>query len=226
MRNAADSRLVHRFVYGLRFACQPQYRVVNGRGRHSWADLLFPWLGPSSGDDGAQGCLLQAAVVMARKRPWQLAGPVPALSDQLGLAAWCEQPGLETRASIEEVRQNALGATVSEAIRRGSACGVQLQTDAGLRWLFVSGVEIDGADRNQSARALLLIDPDESPPWGAGYNARIELKRHTTRGQGDQDKALCVYRTVHGRRDLMRPKALLVVETSGLELPLYSSHQL
>jgi hypothetical protein len=190
------------------------------------ADLPLPWPGSPSGDDTDRLCLLQAAVVLARTRPWMLTGDLPALTDTHGLTQWCGQPGLAIQARVEDVQLGQLGATVWAAVHRGSVCGVQLKTDAGLRWVFVTGTEADGVDSNRCVRALLLIDPEGSPPWGAGYNARIELHAPLGRGEADPGGTGRLYRTIHGGRRIVHPRALLVVEPSGFELSLHPSQQL
>ncbi len=190
------------------------------------ADLPLPWPGSPSGDDTDRLCLLQAAVVLARTRSWMLTGALPALTDPHGLTEWCGQPGLAIQARVEEVQMGELGAAIRAAVHRGGVCGVQLKTDSGLRWVFVSGTETDGVDPNRGVRALLLIDPADCPPWGAGYNARIELQATRARGEADPAGTGRLYRTIHGGRRIVHPRALLVVEPSGLELPLHSSQQL
>ena len=226
MSGGADNGLVHRFVHGLRIDCQPQYLVVNTRGRRSLADLPLPWAESASGDEADRLCLLQAAVVLGRTRPWMLTGTLPAPTDSLGLAEWCRQSGLAIQARVEEVPLGELGEAARAAMDRGGACGVQLKTDTGMRWVFVSGTEADGAGPNRGVRALLLIDPEGCPPWGAGYNARIELHMPLTRGAAYQEGTVRLFRTIHGGRRAVHPKALLVVEPSGLELPLHAPHQL
>ncbi len=134
------------------------------------------------------------------------------------------QPAFGIQVRVEGVQLSTLGTIVSDAIDRGGVCGVQLQTDQGLRWVFVSGVELEGTEGNR-VRALLLIDPDESPPWGAGYNVRLELQGTPARSDPGHE-ASSVYRTIHGRIGAVQPKGVLVVEPSGLQLPLYAAQQL
>jgi hypothetical protein len=188
-------------------------------------DLPLLWPGSPSEGDTDRLCLLQAAVVLARTRPWMLTGAMPAVTDPHGLAEWCEQPGLGIQARVEEVQMGELGTAIRAAVHCGGVCGVQLMTDRGLRWVFVSGTEADSVGPHRGVRAILLINPEECPPWGVGYNARLE-QATPARGEADPAGTGRLYRTIHGGRRIVHPRALLVVEPSGLELSLHSSQQL
>ncbi len=129
-----------------------------------------------------------------------LTGALAAPTDSRGLAKWCRQSGLAIQARVEEMPIGELGGAARAVVEHGGTCGVQLKTDTGLRWVFASGTEADGVGPNRGVRALLLIHPDGCPPWGEGYNARIELHTPLTRGTADQERAVRLFRTIHGGR--------------------------
>jgi len=140
------------------------------------------------------------------------------------LAEWFTHADAEFSARIEEVRMDTLGTVVHDTVRSGGACALQLETRDELRWAFVSGTEVEGDEPNGSVRALLLVHPNACAPWAAGYNARIDLQGTYPRDAPHGTARYC--RGVEGGLWIVRPRALLLVEPSGLELALRAPDQL
>ncbi|MFG6455878.1 hypothetical protein [Roseateles sp. BYS96W] len=91
--------------------------------------------------------------------------------------------GLPARGQVHHgLTLKALGAQVRQAVVQGGVCLLEVQlrhrdgSDAGAvpRLMTVTGVEVD-AQPSRRVRALMLLDPSDDLPWGAGHNTRLPI---------------------------------------------------
>lgn len=186
--------LQHGFAPGIRFDMALEYRVSGRWGpRYRMLPLRLPVRLTAAGHvDGGLLCAVQCTALVGQKpfRPllaWFLAQGWTAI-DQLGPAATLKLDGHgEYGVRFESIRTShatTIGALALQALRDGHPCMVQLASRHGARW--ATGIGAEWQTGHDQARALLLLDPLASEPWGCGYNARLELwhERQGVTGDG------------------------------------------
>lgn len=67
-----------------------------------------------------------------------------------------------------------IASAVAQAIAEGQAPIVGIEAKTFSHWVLVTGVEVQSGD--PTPRALLILDPSAPRPWGAFFNARLELQ--------------------------------------------------
>lgn len=184
-------QLQHVFAAGLRFDTVVEYLDDQGRWRPLCSDEDTPNAAPPS--------LMEQVLGLLREKP-------PTLPDSL--ASW--RDWVETMQPSESWRVQEIVRPLTEwqsdllhVLAVGGLVLVKLALPkAGSRWMLVTGLECEeGGLGLPRLRSLLVLDPDVSPVWACGHNARVSLSAGRSQGSGKAvalKHKLCIYRTLDG----------------------------
>ena len=218
--------LQHIFVAGVRAETDVQYAASVPRGTR-YEDLHLP----QSMLDSSCGlmCVLQAAMVLLglpRDRVEGLAtakrGPLCSLwalaresyfegTDEGEVARYVAAfaPAL-TCDTVTSSSASRIGTAITKAVRAGHVPMVRFDSRTWSHWATVIGYEAMAGE--PVPRALLLLDPGASQPWGGFYNARLEL--HSKAGTSVRASRAYTrpYRFVTGEAWAVRLTGLVIVK--------------
>ena len=218
--------LQHLFVTGVIATTDIQYSARTSKGlRHQ--DLYLP----QSLADRSCGllCVLQSAMLLCELPRTQVASIATAKREPLrGLWRLAREAYFEgtTEAEIEAyvnafspaltcttvTSQSAkrLGPLVAKAVRAGHVPMVRFDSPHWCHWATISGVEVMAGE--SLPRALLLLDPSASQPWGSFYNARLELQTKAGSSVRAKRPYTLPYRFVTGEARAVRLNGLVIVK--------------
>ena len=217
--------LHHEYVEGVQAMTDVKYSVM-GRADDRLDDLHCS----QAFMDGACGlmCVLQAALVLTgmprtriAKLPAVRAGPLLRLwtvAREVYFEGTVEADIVEMVEAFGPVLQaeplvstsvRRIGAAVTKAIRAGHVPMVRFESRVWCHWATVIGIETLAGET--TPRALLTLDPSASPPWGAFYNARLELKAKATGLRSDRVFSR-PYRFITGEAWAVRLLGMVVIK--------------
>jgi hypothetical protein len=218
--------LQHLFVTGVVAATDIHYIARTSKGlRHQNLYL------PQSMLDSSCGllCVLQAAMLLCGLRRTKVEGLTTAKRAPLrGLWRLAREAYFDgtSEAEIESyvnafsptltcttvTSQSAkrLGPMVAKAVRAGHVPMVRFDSQHWCHWAFVIGVESMAGE--SFPRALLLLDPSASQPWGSFYNARLELQTKAGASVRAKRPYTLPYRFVTGEAWAVRLNGLVIVK--------------
>lgn len=224
--------LVHHFTRGLRFDTQVQSLQGSAAKTQRWLNVPQAWNGKDGRDDIYDRpshpstkqqpacmalCLAQCLTVLGYPglALVQRLAP-PDLDDAPALAQWLTSQDLALDVRVlSSTHPKMIGAHALTSIQLGAACAVCLASAHWQRWVWLTGVESTSQARQQQARALLVLDGKDSPPWACGHNARIELaaKRKTGAGRPDAcgQAPQLIYRHLDGQATTIRLCSLVLL---------------
>ena len=171
------TQLRHIFANGIRFDTQVQYMVVEPNGRRC-RKLPCQHLGLERADKNGLVCLAQCVAVLC-KIPFDKSTALvlaTGMNDVLQIVGASAITMGDTRIKMDFLdtsQISRIGEAAYLAMEAAQMCLVKFSTSTSTRWATVMGVDVE--DGTNHVRALLLLDPEASAPWGTGHNARLEL---------------------------------------------------
>lgn len=220
--------LQHQFVSGVHAETEVRY-AVGGQGRNRFDDLHCA----QAMTDSSCGlmCVLTAAMVLCglpRSQVENIAsakrGPLRELwtqaresyfegADERDIARWIEAFSPTLTSDIETRRSaSCIGNGAATAIKEGHVPMVRFDSRTFVHWATVIGVE--SMPGELLPRALLLLDPAASRPWGSFYNARLELQAKAMSSVRATRTFTRPYRFVTGQAWAVRLTGMVVVKRS------------
>ena len=171
------TRLRHIFANGVRFDTQVQYLVVEPNGRR-YRKLPCQHVGLEHASKNGLLCLAQCVAVLCRIPSDEAIALVLAMGlddvQQLVVATAVTMGRTHIKMDFLGTGQvSRVAMAACTAMKSGQMCMVKFSTSTSTRWATVMGVEVE--DGTNHVRAMLLLDPEASAPWGTGHNARLEL---------------------------------------------------
>ena len=218
--------LQHFFIAGVIAATDIQYSTRTPKGLRYEGLYL-----PQSLADRSCGllCVLQAAMLLCELPRTQVATITTAKREPLrGLWRLAREAYFEgtTEAELEAyvnafspaltcttvTSQSAkrLGPLAAKAIRAGHVPMVRFDSQHWCHWALVVGTEVMTGEA--LPRALLLLDPSASQPWGSFYNARLELQTKAGASVRAKRPYTLPYRFVTGEAWAVRLNGLVIVK--------------
>ena len=218
--------LQHLFITGVIAATDIQYAARTSKGlRHEGLYL------PQSLADRSCGllCVLQAAMLLCELPRTQVAAITTAKREplrvlwRLAREAYFEgtteseieayvnafSPAL-TCTTVTSQSAKRLGPLIAKAIRAGHVPMVRFDSQHWCHWALVVGTEVMAGQ--SLPRALLLLDPSASQPWGSFYNARLELQAKAGASVRAKRPYTLPYRFVTGEAWAVRLNGLVIVK--------------
>ena len=218
--------LQHLFITGVIAATDIQYVARASKGRRYEGLYL-----PQSLADRSCGllCVLQAAMLLCELPRTQVAAITTAKREPLrGLWRLAREAYFEgtTEAELEAYvnafsptltcttvnSQSAkrLGPMIAKAIRAGHVPMVRFDSQHWCHWALITGIEVMAGE--SLPRALLLLDPSASQPWGSFYNTRLELQTKGGASVRAKRPYTLPYRFVTGEAWGVRLNGLVIVK--------------
>lgn len=218
--------LQHLFITGVIAATDVQYVARTSKGSRYEGLYL-----PQSLADRSCGllCVLQAAMLLCELPRSQVASVATSKREPLrGLWRLAREAYFEgtTESEIEAyvnafspaltcttvTSQSArrLGPLVAKAIRAGHVPMVRFDSQQWCHWALISGLEVMAGE--SLPRALLLLDPSASQPWGSFYNARLELQTKASSPVRAKQPYTLPYRFVTGEAWAVQLNGLVIVK--------------
>lgn len=218
--------LQHIFIAGVNAATDIKYFAQTSKGLRL-EDLYLP----QSLADRSCGllCVLQAAMLLCELPRARIAAISSAKREPLrGLWRLAQEAYFEgtTEAEIEAyvnaftpvlscttvTSQSAkrIGPLVAKAVRASFVPMVRFDTQHWCHWALITGIEVMAGE--SLPRALLLLDPSASQPWGSFYNARLELQTKAGASVRAKRPYTLPYRFVTGEAWAVRLNGLVVVK--------------